>query len=82
MAHNEDFNEEIGNNHIATSATNPLRADAFDKTDDEKIALIRKDVESILTTLGMDLTDDSMSGTPKPSSKNVCKRNFWRITSK
>ncbi|MFC7773158.1 GTP cyclohydrolase I FolE [Flavobacterium sp. GCM10027622] len=76
MAHNEDFQEEIGNNHIATSATNPLRKDAFDKTDDEKIALIKKDVESILITLGMDLTDDSLSGTPNRVAKMFVKEIF------
>ncbi|MFC4816899.1 GTP cyclohydrolase I FolE [Flavobacterium sp. GCM10023249] len=76
MAHNEDFQDEIGNNHIATSATNPLRKDAFDKTDDEKIALIKKDVESILITLGMDLTDDSLSGTPNRVAKMFVKEIF------
>lgn len=76
MAQNEELHEELGNNHIATSAVNPLREDAFDKTDDEKIALIRKDVESILTTLGMDLTDDSMSGTPNRVAKMFVKEIF------
>jgi GTP cyclohydrolase I len=28
----------------------------------------------------MDLTDDSMKGTPN-RSQNVCKRDFWRIKS-
>lgn len=76
MAHNEEFHEELGHNHIATSANNPLRKDAFDKTDDEKIALIRKDVENILTTLGMDLTDDSLSGTPNRVAKMFVKEIF------
>lgn len=58
------LHEEIGDNHIASNEFTPLRKDAFDLADDEKIALIRKDVENILTTLGMDLTDDSMKGTP------------------
>lgn len=76
MAHNEDFQEEIGNNHIATSAVNPLRKDAFEKSDDEKIALIKKDVENILITLGMDLTDDSLSGTPNRVAKMFVKEIF------
>jgi GTP cyclohydrolase I len=29
----------------------------------------------------MDLTDDSMKGTPNRCSQNVCKRDFWRIKS-
>jgi GTP cyclohydrolase I len=76
MTHNDDLQEELGNNHIATSATNPLRKDAFDKTDEEKINLIKKDVENILVTLGMDLTDDSLSGTPNRVAKMFVKEIF------
>lgn len=76
MAQNEDFQEEIGNNHIATNATNPLRKDAFDLTDEQKIESIKKDVESILTTLGMDLTDDSLNGTPNRVAKMFVKEIF------
>ncbi|MBU2062674.1 MAG: GTP cyclohydrolase I FolE, partial [Bacteroidetes bacterium] len=64
MINNDELHDEIGDNHIASCATNPVREDAFDITDDEKIEKIKKDVESILLTLGMDLTDDSMKGTP------------------
>jgi GTP cyclohydrolase I len=76
MSNNEDFTDEIGNNHIASSEQTPLRKDAFDKTDDEKIELIKKDVESILTTLGMDLTDDSLKGTPNRVAKMFVKEIF------
>jgi len=53
-----------------------LRTDAFDLNDEEKIALIRKDVEHILTTLGMDLTDDSLKGTPNRVAKMFVKELF------
>ncbi len=76
MTNNEDSTDEIGNNHIASSEQTPLRKDAFDKTDDEKIELIKKDVESILTTLGMDLTDDSLKGTPNRVAKMFVKEIF------
>lgn len=76
MTHNDDFQDEIGNNHIATNAKNPLRNDAFELTDDQKIEAIKKDVASILTTLGMDLTDDSMSGTPNRVAKMFVKEIF------
>jgi len=76
MAQNEDFQDEIGNNHIATNATNPLRKDAFDLTDEQKIESIKKDVEHILTTLGMDLTDDSLNGTPNRVAKMFVKEIF------
>lgn len=76
MAHNDDFQDEIGNNHIATNAKNPLRKDAFDVSDESKIESIKKDVENILTTLGMDLTDDSLSGTPNRVAKMFVKEIF------
>lgn len=76
MTNNEDFLDEIGDNHIATNATNPLRSDAFDISDDQKIELIKKDVESILKTLGMDLTDDSLKGTPNRVAKMFVKEIF------
>ena len=76
MIQNTEFEDEIGQNHIATNATNPVRKDAFELTDDQKIDLIKKDVESILLTLGMDLTDDSMKGTPNRVAKMFVKEIF------
>lgn len=76
MTNNEDFQDEIGDNHIATNAQNPIRNDAFAISDDEKIELIRKDVENILITLGIDLTDDSMKGTPNRVAKMFVKELF------
>ncbi|MEZ7498922.1 GTP cyclohydrolase I FolE [Flavobacterium sp. Arc3] len=76
MKHNEEIHDEIGDNHIGSCATNPLREDAFDITDDEKIESIKKDVESILLTLGMDLTDDSIKGTPNRVAKMFVKEIF------
>ncbi len=76
MIHNEDLRDEIGDNHIAGSAKTPLRDDAFDMSDDDKIEAIKKDVESILLTLGMDLTDDSMKGTPNRVAKMFVKEIF------
>ncbi|MBY0486994.1 MAG: GTP cyclohydrolase I FolE [Flavobacteriaceae bacterium] len=76
MNHNEDHTDEIGNNHFATNEHTPIRKDAFDKSDDEKIDLIKKDVENILTTLGMDLTDDSLKGTPNRVAKMFVKEIF------
>lgn len=76
MINNEEFLDEIGDNHIATNAKNPVRNDAFDISDDQKIESIKKDVESILLTLGMDLTDDSMKGTPNRVAKMFVKELF------
>ncbi len=68
--------DELGENHVATSATTPLREDAFNISDSEKIDKIKKDVESILTTLGMDLTDDSLKGTPNRVAKMFVNEIF------
>ena len=76
MINNEEFQDEIGNNHISSSAKNPVRDDAFDLSDDEKISSIKKDVENILLTLGMDLTDDSLKGTPNRVAKMFVKEIF------
>ncbi len=76
MTNSEEINDEIGNNHISTNVNNPLRLDAFDLSDDQKIELIKKDVENILHTLGIDLTDDSLKGTPNRVAKMFVKEIF------
>jgi GTP cyclohydrolase I len=76
MIDNQDLTDEIGNNHIATSAQTPMRKDAFVISDDEKIELIKKDVEHILNTLGLDLADDSLKGTPNRVAKMFVKEIF------
>jgi GTP cyclohydrolase IA len=68
--------DEIGENHIATSAETPLREDAFDISDSEKISIIQDKVKEILITLGMDLTDDSLRGTPKRVAKSFVNELF------
>jgi GTP cyclohydrolase I len=76
MINNAEFQDEIGENHIATSAQNPIRKDAFLISDEEKIRLIKKDVENILSTLGIDLTDDSLKGTPNRVAKMFVNELF------
>ena len=50
--------DELGDDHIGTSSDTPLRKDAFQLSDSEKIETIKEDVKNILYTLGMDLSDD------------------------
>lgn len=68
--------EEIGNNHIMTSIETPLRKDAFKLSDDEKIARIQKHFKEIMETLGLDLNDDSLSGTPERVAKMYVNEIF------
>nr|WP_317631688.1 GTP cyclohydrolase I FolE [uncultured Flavobacterium sp.] len=76
MCKHDDLNEQLGENHIGTCSDTPLRADAFVLSDEEKIESIKKDVENILITLGMDLTDDSLKGTPNRVAKMFVKEIF------
>lgn len=68
--------EEIGDAHESFSATTPLRDDAFDKSNEEKIAIIAEHVRGILDTLGMDLSDDSLQGTPMRVAKLYVNEAF------
>ena len=72
---NESF-DIIGDNHIGTSSETPMRDDAFVLSADEKITLIKKDVKHIMETLGLDLTDDSLNGTPNRIAKMFVKEIF------
>lgn len=68
--------EAMGDDHIGSSAETPLRPDAFELSDIEKIASIKKDVQNIMQTLGLDLTDDSLKGTPNRVAKMFVQEIF------
>lgn len=72
----EEHFEELGDNHASSSADTPLREDAFEMHDDEKIERIQQDVYNIMETLGLDLTDDSLRGTPRRVAKMFVKEIF------
>jgi GTP cyclohydrolase I len=61
--------DEMGDNHVSTSVDTPMRADAFDLSDAEKISAIEHHFESIMNIMGLDLTDDSLKGTPHRVAK-------------
>ncbi|MEJ2004565.1 MAG: GTP cyclohydrolase I FolE [Cyclobacteriaceae bacterium] len=61
--------EEYGDDHVGSSYETPMREDAFDLTDKEKITEIEKHFTRIMEVLGLDLTDDSLSGTPHRVAK-------------
>lgn len=82
MCSNKDLTNDIGDNHIATCYDTPLRNDAFILSEEEKITSIEKDVEKILHTLGMDLTDDSLKGTPHRVAKMFVKEIFGGLNPK
>ncbi|MBZ9651313.1 GTP cyclohydrolase I FolE [Psychroflexus montanilacus] len=77
--HNE-LTDEIGDNHVATSYENPIRDDAFEMSDKDKIEKIEGHVYEIMQTLGMDMTDDSLMGTPKRVAKMYVNEIFGGLS--
>ena len=68
--------EDLGEAHIGTSELTPLRDDAFDLSDSEKIDIIQDHFKEIMETLGLDLNDDSLKGTPYRVAKMFVKEIF------
>lgn len=79
-SHSDDFayllTDELGETHVATSLETPLREDAFQLDDDLKIELIEKHFREIMNILGLDLTDDSLKGSPRRVAKMYVKETF------
>lgn len=72
----EERFEELGDNHMSTSEDTPLRTNAFDLSDEDKILKIKENVSQIMETLGLDLTDDSLKGTPNRVAKMFVNEIF------
>jgi len=68
--------EEIGDEHVGTSYDTPMKADAFDMDDNLKMDLIEDKFRDIMEIMGLDLTDDSLSGTPRRVAKMYIKEIF------
>ena len=68
--------EAIGDDHHFSREETPLRADAFDLPDEEKINRIAEHWKAIMETLGLDLEDDSLQGTPLRVAKMFVKESF------
>jgi GTP cyclohydrolase I len=72
----------FGEQHIGTSYDTPLRIDAFDLNDEEKIKIISRHFREIMNTLGLDLNDDSLKGTPGRVAKMFVKEIFSGLNPK
>ena len=68
--------DAIGDEHVGTSVDTPLRADAFDMSDVDKIKAIEEKFKDIMEIMGLDLSDDSLSGTPHRVAKMYVKEIF------
>ena len=74
--------EEMGDEHISTTAETPLREDAFEMDDELKMELIEKNFREIMHILGLDLTDDSLKGTPRRVAKMYVQEIFSGLNPK
>ena len=74
--------DDSADDHIPSSMETPLRPDAFDMDDDVKIEKIEKHFRDIMTILGLDLTDDSLNGTPRRVAKMYVKEVFSGLNPK
>ena len=70
------LHDEMGDDHMSANLETPLRADAFELSAEEKVEKIEADFRKIMETLGLDLTDDSLKGTPKRVAKMFVKEIF------
>jgi len=69
--------ETASNNlHAISSDDTPLRIDAFELPDEEKIKIIAGHFRGIMNTLGLDLQDDSLKNTPERVAKMFVKEIF------
>lgn len=72
----DELIDEIGDAHGAASIDTPMRPDAFDLDDDLKIDLIEEHFREIMSILGLDLTNDSLKGSPRRVAKMYVKEVF------
>lgn len=68
--------EAIGDAHVGTSIDTPMKEGAFDLSDDKKVEIIEAHFREIMDTLGLDLRDDSLKGTPYRVAKMFVKEIF------
>ncbi len=73
---NETTLHVIGDDHVGTAYDTPMREDAHDLSDEEKMDKIAANFREIMNTLGLDLTDDSLNGTPRRVAKMFVKEIF------
>jgi GTP cyclohydrolase IA len=68
--------DEVGDNHVATSLATPMRDDAFELTNEEKIEQIEAHFYEIMQIMGLDMEDESLSGTPRRVAKMYVNELF------
>jgi GTP cyclohydrolase I len=78
----DHLDEDFAEDHAGTSDGTPLRSDAFEMDDDLKMELIAEHFKEIMQILGLDLTDDSLQGSPKRVAKMYVQEVFSGLNPK
>jgi GTP cyclohydrolase I len=73
---NKFSSEDIGDDHLFTSLDTPMKPNAFEMSNDEKKQRISILFSEIMDVLGLDLTDDSLKGTPDRVAKMYVEEIF------
>ena len=71
-----DINQLITKDHEMKSLNTPLRDDAFEITDEEKINQIEHYFKEIMISLGLDLSDDNLKNSPRRVAKMYVNELF------
>ena len=79
---NKNEAEIIGDNHISSNIETPLVSNAFQISDEQKIEVIQYHFGKIMEELGLDLNDDSLSGSPYRVAKMYVKELFYGLNPK
>jgi len=74
--------DDIGNDHLYTGLETPMKANAFKISDEEKKEKIAILFEEIMDVMGLDLTDDSLRGTPERVAKMYVDEIFSGLNPK
>jgi GTP cyclohydrolase I len=74
--HTKISDDEMGDNHVSTGFETPMKKNAFEMTDEQKIEKIQAHFKEIMETLGLDLKDDSLKGTPGRVAKMYVEEIF------
>ena len=74
--------EEIGDDHLFTGLETPMKPNAFAISDEEKKERIAKLFAQIMDVMGLDLSDDSLRGTPKRVAKMYIDEIFSGLNPK
>ena len=75
-------NHEIGDDHLFKGLETPMKKNAFSISDGEKKKKIAILFEEIMDVLGLDLSDDSLKGTPERVAKMYIDEIFSGLNPK